>query len=230
MTQAYNLSQLANNLNSAGQLDATDGLVNAVPIANGGTGASSAAAARTNLNVPTRTGGDASGTWSINISGNASTSTNATTAASCSGNSATATTAASCSGNSATATQLSTATGSAPSYGVRAWVNFDGTGADGTNQTIRGSGNVASVYKNAAGDYTVTFTTAMPNANYSVSGSAMRNAGGGPGGLSQIILAPLNSTTYSDAFKTTSVRICTIFNDTSGTPASPLSVSVQIVG
>lgn len=51
MTQAYNLSQLANNLNSTGQLDATDGLVNAVPIANGGTGASSASGARTNLDV-----------------------------------------------------------------------------------------------------------------------------------------------------------------------------------
>ena len=51
MTQAYNLSQLANNLNSTGQLDATDGLVNAVPIANGGTNASSAAGARTNLDV-----------------------------------------------------------------------------------------------------------------------------------------------------------------------------------
>jgi hypothetical protein len=51
MTQSYNLSQLANNLTSAGLLDAADGLVNAVPIANGGTGASSAAAARTNLDV-----------------------------------------------------------------------------------------------------------------------------------------------------------------------------------
>ena len=80
MTQAFNLSQLANNLNTAGQLDATDGLVNAVPVANGGTGASTAAAARTNLNVPTRTGGDASGTWGINISGNAATATSATTA------------------------------------------------------------------------------------------------------------------------------------------------------
>jgi hypothetical protein len=52
MTQAFNLSQLANNLNSSGQLDATDGLVNSVPVANGGTGASSASAARTNLGVP----------------------------------------------------------------------------------------------------------------------------------------------------------------------------------
>jgi hypothetical protein len=73
MTQAYNISQLANNLNSSGQLDATDGLVNAVPVANGGTGASTATAARTNLDVPSTTGSGASGTWAINISGTAAT-------------------------------------------------------------------------------------------------------------------------------------------------------------
>lgn len=38
MTQAFNLSQLANNLNTSGQLDATDGLTGSVPVANGGTG------------------------------------------------------------------------------------------------------------------------------------------------------------------------------------------------
>lgn len=69
MTQAFNLSQLANNLNSSGQLDATDGLVNAVPVANGGTGASSASAARTNLDVPSRSGAAATGTWDIDILG-----------------------------------------------------------------------------------------------------------------------------------------------------------------
>jgi hypothetical protein len=59
-------------------------------------------------------------------------------------------------------------TGSAPVYGCRAWVNFDGTGTIGTNQTIRSSGNVASVFKNGTGDYTITFAIAMPDANYSV--------------------------------------------------------------
>lgn len=58
--------------------------------------------------------------------------------------------------------------GSAPIYGARAWVNFNGTGTTATNQTIRGSGNVATVYKNGTGDYTVTFTTAMADANYAV--------------------------------------------------------------
>jgi hypothetical protein len=84
MTQAYNLSQLANNLNTSGQLDATDGLVNAVPIANGGTGASTQSGARTNLDVPSTGGSGASGTWGINISGNAATATSATSASSAS--------------------------------------------------------------------------------------------------------------------------------------------------
>lgn len=44
MTQAFNLAQLANNLNTAGQLDATDGLVGVLPISNGGTGRSTLAA------------------------------------------------------------------------------------------------------------------------------------------------------------------------------------------
>lgn len=39
MTQAFNLALLANNLNTTGQLDATDGLTGIVPVANGGTGA-----------------------------------------------------------------------------------------------------------------------------------------------------------------------------------------------
>lgn len=41
MTQAFNLSQLANKVNTSGQLDASTGLYNQTPVANGGTGLSS---------------------------------------------------------------------------------------------------------------------------------------------------------------------------------------------
>lgn len=51
-------------------------------------------------------------------------------------------------------------------YGVRAWVNFNGSGSIGVNQTIRGSGNVTSVFKSSTGNYTINFTNAMPDANY----------------------------------------------------------------
>lgn len=55
MTAAFNLAQLANNLNTAGQLDATDGLAGAVPIANGGTGQTTANAAL-NAFLPNQSG------------------------------------------------------------------------------------------------------------------------------------------------------------------------------
>ena len=56
--------------------------------------------------------------------------------------------------------------GNAPMYACRAWVNFNGTGTP----TIRASGNVSSITDNGVGDYTINFTTAMPDANYSFSG------------------------------------------------------------
>ena len=55
---------------------------------------------------------------------------------------------------------------SAVAYGCRAWVNFDGTGTP----AIRASGNVSSITDNGTGDYTLNFTTAMPDANYSTIG------------------------------------------------------------
>ena len=65
----------------------------------------------------------------------------------------------------------------ATAYGCRAWVNFDGTTA--TPSTRRGSGNVSSVTKNGTGDYTVNFTTAMPDANYCVQTSEDNPGSGG---------------------------------------------------
>jgi len=105
--------------------------------------------------APTKTGTGASGTWGIDISGNA-----------------------------ATATNLSTASGSAPSYSARAWVNFDGTNAFSPNPSttaIRASGNVTSITDNGLGDFTVNFTTAMPDANYSIVGTGRNDANAGAG-------------------------------------------------
>lgn len=55
---------------------------------------------------------------------------------------------------------------------AKAWVNFNGV----TTATIRASYNVSSVTRNSTGNYTVNFTTALPDANYSVVSTAGRTA------------------------------------------------------
>ncbi len=59
---------------------------------------------------------------------------------------------------------ITQSTGTAPYYGVRAWANYDGV-----LDTLNANGNIASVVRNSIGNYTFTFTTAMPDANYAVS-------------------------------------------------------------
>lgn len=61
----------------------------------------------------------------------------------------------------------------ATAYGCRAWVNFNGTGT----VAIRASGNVTSITDNNNGDYTVNFTTAMPDANYATVITTNRSSG-----------------------------------------------------
>lgn len=56
----------------------------------------------------------------------------------------------------------------------KAWVNFNGTGT----VAIRASYNVSSITDNGTGDYTVNFTTALVDANY----SALIAGGGTPAG------------------------------------------------
>ena len=97
--------------------------------------------------------------------------------------------------------------GSAPVYGCRAWVNFDGTrneadtgaSTNGANVKIRASGNVASVLKNGTGDYTITFTTAMPDANYSLVVSSTYGSANGFLGT-----APTTATARVSSYTTTS--------------------------
>jgi len=59
--------------------------------------------------------------------------------------------------------QFATVSGTAPIYPCRAWANFNGTGTP----AIRASGNVSSLTDNGVGSYTLNFTTALPDANYS---------------------------------------------------------------
>ena len=57
----------------------------------------------------------------------------------------------------------------ATAYACRAWVNFNGTGT----VAIRASGNVTSITDNGTGNYTVNFTTAMPDAKYATSATCI---------------------------------------------------------
>ena len=151
--------------------------------------------------APSKTGTGATGTWAINISGNASNASFATAAAS-----------------ATTADKFTTTSGSAPAYAIRAWANIFGWGS---GPYIANSGNVASLTYNGPGDYTINFTTPMPNANYSIVATAnnyndgqMLNVGVkyGTGSISgitsptlkttsavRIVVGIGNSTTYFDA-------------------------------
>ncbi len=62
--------------------------------------------------------------------------------------------------------------GNPPIYGCRAWVRFNGT----VPVSIASSGNVSSVTRTSLGNYTISFTTAMPDTLYCAVGS--HNAAG----------------------------------------------------
>ena len=185
-------------------------------------------------------------------------------------------------------------TGTAPVYGARAWVNFNGVPATGTygrsttlvtvnmtahgmtsgqianltfsagtggtatsgsyavtvldadnftitdsasgtitgspsvtrNNYIRASGNVSSITDNGVGDYTVNFSTAMPDVNFSVEGSA---------GIDQILSGDSGRlfSEYGMASRTISAcRVCTAYvfqgiDTTVAADSSVVSVTVH---
>jgi hypothetical protein len=85
----------------------------------------------------------------------------------------------------------------AVAYGCRAWVNFNGTGT----VAIRGSGNVTSITDNGTGDYTMNFTAALVDVNYSVVGTA--KIVGGTGGQN----IRIHNDAYATAVTTTAVKV-----------------------
>jgi hypothetical protein len=84
---------------------------------------------------------------------------------------------------------------------AKAWVNFDGTGT----VAIRDSFNVSSITDNGTGDYTVNFTTAMPNANYCWVGIA-KDVGGGAN-----FNFPSVGNRFTTTPATTSIRVGTAY-------------------
>ncbi len=114
--------------------------------------------------------------------------------------------------------KLSTASGSAPSYSARAWVNFNGTGTP----AIRASGNVSSITDNGTGDYTVNFSTAMSDADYStiVTGSNWSDAV-----QAYIGFEGMNIVSYASGKNTSNVRVG--FNNTAAYN-DPISANVAI--
>jgi hypothetical protein len=95
----------------------------------------------------------------------------------------------------------------ATAYGCRAWVNFNGSGT----VAIRESGNVSSITDNATGDYTINFSTAMPDANY-----AFHSICGDDNNNDIVIISPFKN----GSFGTTSASIW-VLSDDSGAVDSP---------
>lgn len=111
------------------------------------------------------------------------------------------------------ASVMSQPVGTAPGYMARAWVNFNGTGT----VAIRASGNVTSITDNGTGDYTVNFTAAMNDANYSVVGAC------GNGSTGSFVF---RSNAFTAVPTTSAARISTGNSAFSGSDAEYVSVVI----
>jgi hypothetical protein len=86
-----------------------------------------------------------------------------------------------------------------------AWVNFNGTGT----VAIRASYNVSSITDNGTGDYTINFTNAMPDANYTYGyGLAYDTSGSTPTNYTALSIKQGAFATFNT---TTACRIYTVY-------------------
>jgi hypothetical protein len=106
---------------------------------------------------------------------------------------------------------------SAVAYGCRAWVNFNGT----STVAIRASGNVTSITDNGTGDYTVNFTTALVDANYTTVAQTSSDSG------TQLILN-INSNSSNNTTPTTTATRMYINSRSSGTATDSPYVNVSV--
>ena len=105
----------------------------------------------------------------------------------------------------------------ATAYGCRAWVNFNGTGT----VAIRASGNVSSITDNGTGNYTVNFTNAMPDQNY----AANITAGGNAVGRQPITSAAVDGSGNTVAPTTSAFRFNVVILSITNTDANFLNVA-----
>lgn len=80
---------------------------------------------------------------------------------------------------------VSTSTANCIQGSAKAWVNFNGTGT----VAIRASFNVSSITDNGTGNYTINFTNALVDTNYTVT------AGGWDGATPRTIYSKPDTTT-----------------------------------
>ena len=100
-------------------------------------------------------------------------------------------------------------------FRVRAWVNFNGTGTI----AIRDSGNVSSLTDHGTGIYTVGFTNAMPDADYTaVVGGEVNNSNHD---------VRRNNRIWN--FASTHVRVVTGYNGNSDTKEDYTHVTVAVI-
>lgn len=129
--------------------------------------------------APTKTGTGASGTWGIDITGNAATATTATTV----------------SNGAITAAKLDGGqSGAAPVFGARAWGVIDGSG------TLLASGNVSSA--SGTNPATITMTSAAPSTNYAI----VLAGYGSSGSTRYACVGAINSTTQFTIFSSSTLQ------------------------
>ena len=110
----------------------------------------------------------------------------------------------------------------ATAYGCRAWVNFDGTGT----VAIRESGNVSSVTDNGKGQYTINFSTAMPDVDYCVVTGMSANEDN-KNGNEFYVSTQSAGPAYNSSFKTTSsVRMLSMDGAGANRDCADLNVSI----
>lgn len=110
------------------------------------------------------------------------------------------------------------AVGEAPCYAARAFVTFN---ASTGTPVVSASGNVTSITDNGVGDFTINFTTAMPDANYAIAGVV-----GGDDVISSP--SPASIRAQTGAITTTSCRVRT-GNHFANSPAHVLDMRYNSV-